>query len=452
MAAISPSSRALDWRALKVLIVDHDDKFRFWARTAFRRKRVAEVFSIASDSDAVHILHQSFLDVSLVEGSAHGVRFIKQLRDTAMSPCPRLPVILLVNADDETQIRAASEAGIESVIRKPVSEAALLKRVAGTVLHPRRIVWSDSYVGPERREPPSPDYPGPRRRASDRAEGEPPRRAETTTPEERVGAAIATPAPAERRVSALAPGSMLASPDSAERARERTSAWAEEVERQAEDDDGDGAVPEAAQRLAAEADTAWQGAVKPAEPSPPEPSPPEPSPPKAPGLDIARILADHAEWVASRRQHGARAELQGADLTADDLTGATLNNANLRRANLAGVACARADFEGADLREAMLAGAGLKRANSGYAKLRHADLSLSDLEAASLRGADLAGADLRGAILVETDLAGANLLQTEFSGTDLRSAVSLTQAQLARARGDAKTRLPAGLRIAPPDE
>ena len=304
MAATSPSSRTLDWRALKVLIVDHDDKFRFWARTVFRRQRVAEVFSIASGSEAVHILHQAILDVSLVEGSAHGVRFIKQLRDKTTSPCPGLPVILLVNADDERQIHAASEAGIENVIRKPVSEAALLKRVAGTVLHPRRIVWSDHYVGPERREPRSPDHPGPQRRASDRTEGEPPRRTGTTAPEERPAAAAGTPAPAERQVATPAQGGMRASPDSAERDRERASAWAEEVVRQAEDDDSESAAPEAVQQRVAEAAAAWQGAVNPPEPSPPDPSPPDPSPPEpnppepnppdTPGLDIARILADHA--------------------------------------------------------------------------------------------------------------------------------------------------------------
>ena len=295
MPAGPQSRRELDWRALKVLIVDHDDRFRFWARTVFGHKRVAEVLSVAPGSEAIRMLGHTMLDVSLVEASPDGINFVKRLRDKTASPCPGLHVILLINADDETQIRAASEAGIESVIRKPVSEGALLERVAATVLNPRRIVWSESYVGPERRTLLSSTTPGPRRRASDRTEGETPPR------KERPAAAAATPAPAERAVPTQVRGGVRASPGSAERVRQRASAWDEEMEQKVEQDDSESAAPDAAGRAAAEADTAWQEAV----------TPPEPSPPEPPGLNVARILADHDEWVASRGQKRRQSRVTG---------------------------------------------------------------------------------------------------------------------------------------------
>ncbi|MEV7774716.1 pentapeptide repeat-containing protein [Kitasatospora sp. NPDC086791] len=78
-----------------------------------------------------------------------------------------------------------------------------------------------------------------------------------------------------------------------------------------------------------------------------------------------------------------------------------------------------------------------------------------DLFGARLRGADLRGANLRGALLVAADLSGADLRladligadlrDTDLSGADLGTALYLTQAQLHAARGDAATRLPAGL-------
>ncbi|MFF8768561.1 pentapeptide repeat-containing protein [Kitasatospora sp. NPDC015120] len=80
----------------------------------------------------------------------------------------------------------------------------------------------------------------------------------------------------------------------------------------------------------------------------------------------------------------------------------------------------------------------------------------ADLFGARLRGADLRGANLRGALLVAADLAGADLRLADLVGADLRDAnlagadlteaLFLTQAQLNAARGDAATRLPAGLR------
>ncbi|MFF7730408.1 pentapeptide repeat-containing protein [Streptomyces sp. NPDC008001] len=79
----------------------------------------------------------------------------------------------------------------------------------------------------------------------------------------------------------------------------------------------------------------------------------------------------------------------------------------------------------------------------------------ADLMGARLRGANLRGANLRGAYLIAADLNGADLRTADLLGTDLRDAdlggadltgsVFLTQAQLNAARGDARTKLPAGL-------
>ncbi|MFF0414385.1 pentapeptide repeat-containing protein [Kitasatospora sp. NPDC004745] len=79
----------------------------------------------------------------------------------------------------------------------------------------------------------------------------------------------------------------------------------------------------------------------------------------------------------------------------------------------------------------------------------------ADFFGARLRGANLRGANLRGALLVAADLTGADLRLADLIGADLRDAalggadlteaLFLTQAQLNAARGDASTRLPAGL-------
>ena len=79
----------------------------------------------------------------------------------------------------------------------------------------------------------------------------------------------------------------------------------------------------------------------------------------------------------------------------------------------------------------------------------------ADLVGARLRGADLRAADLRGALLVAADLReadlrtadllGADLRDADLRGSDLREALFLTRPQVAAARGDRRTRLPAGL-------
>jgi pentapeptide repeat protein len=83
------------------------------------------------------------------------------------------------------------------------------------------------------------------------------------------------------------------------------------------------------------------------------------------------------------------------------------------------------------------------------ADLAGADLRRVDLRGASLRGALLIGADLRGADLQLTDLLGADLRGADVRGADLSGALFLTRRQVAGARGDAATSLPAGLERPP---
>jgi len=85
-----------------------------------------------------------------------------------------------------------------------------------------------------------------------------------------------------------------------------------------------------------------------------------------------------------------------------------------------------------------------------------ADRALSgDYIGASLRNADLLGADLRGAFMIaadlrdadlrSADLLGADLRDADLRGADLRGSLFLTRMQVRSAKGDARTRLPAGL-------
>lgn len=79
------------------------------------------------------------------------------------------------------------------------------------------------------------------------------------------------------------------------------------------------------------------------------------------------------------------------------------------------------------------------------ADLVGADLRGADLRGANLRGALLIAADLRDADLECADLIGADLRDADLAGADLSHALFLTQPQVAAARGDARTRLPAWL-------
>jgi uncharacterized protein YjbI with pentapeptide repeats len=86
-----------------------------------------------------------------------------------------------------------------------------------------------------------------------------------------------------------------------------------------------------------------------------------------------------------------------------------------------------------------------RRPDRRGADLVGARLRGADLRGASLRGAYLIGADLRGADLRLADLLGADLRAADLSGARLERSLFLTRPQLAAARGDAATTIPAWL-------
>lgn len=80
----------------------------------------------------------------------------------------------------------------------------------------------------------------------------------------------------------------------------------------------------------------------------------------------------------------------------------------------------------------------------GRADLAGRDLRRTELRAADLHGALLIAADLRDCDLGDADLLGADLRDADLRGADLSRALFLTRPQVAGARGDRRTTLPAG--------
>ncbi|MBI1261008.1 MAG: hypothetical protein GC184_04725 [Rhizobiales bacterium] len=147
------------------------------------------------------------------------------------------------------------------------------------------------------------------------------------------------------------------------------------------------------------------------------------------------------------------ASFQGSDMRQANLAGADLTGGRFSRANLEGANLSGADASGIDLR-----GANLKKANLSYTRLDAALLHNADLTGAILMGANLRliewvdnlklrDVDARGAIFRYASLNGVDFTGANLSGADFTRAKGLTNAQLALACGDEKTKLPDGLRI-----
>ena len=102
---------------------------------------------------------------------------------------------------------------------------------------------------------------------------------------------------------------------------------------------------------------------------------------------------------------------------------------------------------GNDLSGAKLEGLSLLNPTFERINLKGTDLRRSILKAAILMDADLGGANLLRADLSGANLTRANLSKANLSKANLSGAISLEQAQLDKACGDANTMLPEELNI-----
>ena len=133
---------------------------------------------------------------------------------------------------------------------------------------------------------------------------------------------------------------------------------------------------------------------------------------------------------------------EDCDLSGRILTGARMTHSNFSRSDFSNAVLTRADashseFTGADFTQADLTRARLIDASCPHARFDRAQLSQADA-----RGADFTRANFGAADVTRMNLENANL-----SGADLRHTRGLTQAQLDRACGSARTRLPRGMQV-----
>lgn len=62
-----------------------------------------------------------------------------------------LPIILMATAPDAALVAAARDAGVNEIVRKPLSMESLVLRLMHVLQVPRKFIRSSSYVGPDRR-------------------------------------------------------------------------------------------------------------------------------------------------------------------------------------------------------------------------------------------------------------------------------------------------------------
>jgi CheY-like chemotaxis protein len=462
---------------IKILVVDAERAFHEAATAAVVNVPGVELLCTTQPAEALNKLDQFLPTLMIVDGQlygAAGINFVKRVR-MKQTPAPEGTLVLFVAKEFTGGLSGRlCDAGCHGILRKPLSARGLAAAIQKILTRPVPFVLGGAYLGPDRRsEQPGEGYEPERRRTAARGgwTGTPPL---FYRPDG--GKASATPArpPAWKRPPPGAPARAAGSGGGIEGVGipdkpKRSGGGGPLVDDPLPTAASSAGEPLADNVLAAKPKRgAGEPLVEAAAAKPkrgageplaePVPSPARakvreveediaaaPAPSGTTEFDLAGAVERHRQWLTSNGTAGAKADLSGIKLPGAQLANQNLAKASFRQTDLMNADLTMCVLVDADMRNAILAQAVLNQSQLAGAKLRHADLQFAQLVECGLQASDLAGANLRGAVLTGADLRGANLLGTNICGADFTSVVNLTQKQLDRATGDAKTVLPAGL-------
>ena len=93
-----------------------------------------------------------------------GMEFVKQLRKDPENPHRFVPVIMITAYAELETVADARDSGVDEFMAKPLSAAALEKRIQRVLKDPRPFVEAPEFSGPDRRRSKNPTPGGPERR------------------------------------------------------------------------------------------------------------------------------------------------------------------------------------------------------------------------------------------------------------------------------------------------
>ena len=155
---------------MNVLIVDDDRHMRMLIRNVLFALGVNEVYE-ASDGEAaldeIKTFTPHLILCDLKMDPVGGIEFVSHIRTQPESPYRFVPVIMITAYADMDAVADARDVGINEFMAKPVSAAALEKRIARVIEDSRQFVEAPDFLGPDRRRNTKGGFGGQNRREAE---------------------------------------------------------------------------------------------------------------------------------------------------------------------------------------------------------------------------------------------------------------------------------------------
>lgn len=150
----NPMPPTIDLRHITILIVDDNPFICRMVRTVLHGFGVGMVYEASNAGEATGIFARSSPSIVITDcemPNGDGLALVASLRDEATSANPFVPIIMLTAHTERSRMLRARNAGVNEIIRKPMSVQALYARIYSVVACPRQFIRTEGYFGPEQR-------------------------------------------------------------------------------------------------------------------------------------------------------------------------------------------------------------------------------------------------------------------------------------------------------------
>lgn len=155
------TSPAINLRDLVILVADPSSYLCMLVHGMLRGFGANKALEAKDSMGLLQTLSSGKVDILLLDahmpapgaptGENGGLAITRAIRRNADNENRTIPILLMASDTREATVKTARDAGVNMVIAKPMSPAALYDRLTWIAFTPRKFIDTETYFGPDRR-------------------------------------------------------------------------------------------------------------------------------------------------------------------------------------------------------------------------------------------------------------------------------------------------------------
>lgn len=141
-----------DFGQFEVLIIDDSSTMVELLSTVLRAFGIGKIHTTSNPIDAKSILLHNDVDCVITDWMMQpmsGLTVSKNIRYNKWKVDRKIPIIMCSAHTDLKHLRVALEAGVDEILTKPITVAAVFDKLYAALFHRRPFIISKTYVGPK---------------------------------------------------------------------------------------------------------------------------------------------------------------------------------------------------------------------------------------------------------------------------------------------------------------